>query len=126
MTAPVLLMPKHPNIETVGRRVTVVRTFSVIDTVRGQTFHVPKGFAHDGASIPRVLGPIIQHDECGEVAPCVHDLLYRTGGLSGRYTRAEADALFRDLMRVSGVSAWKREAAYRAVRWFGGASWRAA
>lgn len=40
-----------------------------------------------------------------------------------RYTRAEADAVFREAMEVVGVPAWRRSIMYRAVRMGGGGGW---
>lgn len=40
-----------------------------------------------------------------------------------RYTRAEADAVFREAMDVVGVPAWRRSIMYRAVRLGGGGGW---
>lgn len=39
------------------------------------------------------------------------------------YSRAEADAIFREAMEVVGVSAWRRFVMYRAVRMGGGGGW---
>jgi hypothetical protein len=41
---------------------------------------VPKGFRYDRASIPRIFWAIIDKDSLGNVAPLLHDLLYRNGG----------------------------------------------
>lgn len=60
----------------------------------------------------------------------VSNWLYKHGGqlldAAVPYTRADADALFRDLMRAAGVPRWRVRAAYLAVRAFGGSSWRTA
>lgn len=40
-----------------------------------------------------------------------------------RYSRAEADAVFREAMSVVGVPAWRRTVMYRAVRMGGGGGW---
>jgi hypothetical protein len=126
---PVIVRPSSPNIETVGSRCTVNEDFAVIDHARAKgrtprTIYVPAGYRHDGASVPRLAGIAIQKTDLGEVPAATHDKLYQTGGLFGLYSRAEADALFRDLMALYGVTWWKRQAAYRAVRLFGGGAWR--
>jgi hypothetical protein len=127
MRPPVVVQPPSPNIETVGARCTVNEDFAVIDNARGhhaRIVFVPAGYRHDGASVPRLAGIAIQKTDLGEVPAATHDKLYQTGGLFGLYSRAEADALFRDLMALYGVTWWKRQAAYRAVRLFGGGAWR--
>ena len=43
----------------------------------------------------------------------------RTSG----YTRAEADAVFLEAMKVVGIPAWRRTVMYRAVRMGGGGGW---
>jgi hypothetical protein len=42
-----------------------------------------------------------------------------------RMTRAQADALFLRHMQEDGVPRVQAQWAFRAVRWFGGSSWRA-
>jgi hypothetical protein len=49
--------------------------------------------------------------------------LYATKGLGGRYTRADADDIFRRALRDSGVPAWKRALLWAAVRLGGGGGW---
>ena len=90
------------------------------------TITVPAGFEFDLSSVPRVFWPLIAPFELSIVAPLVHDFLYRTGGqLPARsYTRAEADGLFRRIMREENVPAWRSTLAYLAVRAFGRGSWR--
>lgn len=93
---------------------------------------IPGGFRCDLASVPRRLWWLIAPFELSIAAPLLHDALYRHAGelpdgwcvpLAG-YTREQADRLFRDVMKAEGVPAWRRAAAYRAVRWFGGGAWR--
>ena len=83
---------------------------------------IPRGFKTDLASIPRFLWRVIAPFELSLTGPIVHDWLYRTCGL-GCYDREDVDRLFRDIMKDEGVSAWRREVAYRGVRIFGGAAW---
>ena len=91
-----------------------------------------KGFVYDRASIPRIFWVLIDKDSLGNVAPLIHDLLYRYGGaipqnqLSPyrRFSRKEADDLFLELMTKCGVTKGRREAAYQAVRRFAGSSWK--
>jgi hypothetical protein len=96
-----------------------------------QLITVPDQFEFDLASIPRLFWWLIAPFELSIAAPLLHDFLYRYRGdppaglvePPRSYNREEADRLFRRMMASEGVSRWRRAAAYRAVRWFGGASW---
>jgi hypothetical protein len=84
---------------------------------------VEKGFVTDFASIPRAMWPVVGAPAEGKFRKIavVHDKLYRTKGLA---TRAQADAVLLEGMRVSGCPWRQRTAIYLAVRMFGGASYR--
>ena len=98
----------------------------------GTTITVPSGFLFDLSSVPRVFWSLIAPFELSVAAPLVHDFLYRYGGRPPAgsidppraYSRAEADRVFRTMMEAEGVPAWRRTAAYLAVRAFGGRAWR--
>ncbi|QDU22397.1 DUF1353 domain-containing protein [Urbifossiella limnaea] len=97
----------------------------------GTTLTALEGFSFDLASIPRPLWWLIAPNELSVVAPLFHDLLYRYKGQLAQvqvdpyrtFTRREADDLFYHLMEVEGIAAWRRRAAYSAVRAAGGLSW---
>lgn len=107
-------------------------TFTYADPVHHTVLQIPAGFECDRASIPRPLRVFIEKDGIGDAAAVLHDALYRWGGMlpSGwcwplrRYTRAEADMLFREVMRRDGVKPWRWPLAYAAVRSFGWMSWK--
>ena len=85
-------------------------------------FKVPKVFVTDFASIPRVFRCFApKHGPGLRRAAVVHDYLYRTPGLG--YSRAQADTIYRELMRVTGASPIRRENRYWMVRLFGGRSY---
>jgi hypothetical protein len=92
---------------------------------------VPNQFAFDLASVPRPFWWLIAPFELSIAAPLLHDFLYRYQGKPPgsavdpprTYSRRETDLLFRTIMTQEGVPAWRRAAAYRAVRWFGAAAW---
>ncbi len=92
---------------------------------------VPAAFAFDLASVPRPFWWLIGPFDLSIAAPLVHDFLYHYRGDPPQgsivpakvYTRKKADLLFRVIMKEEGVWWWRRAAAYRAVRWFGGAAW---
>ena len=88
-------------------------------------FSIPKGFKTDLASIPRIVRPFMETCDLGVAAPIAHDWQYRRGD-HGLYTRAQADDLFRRMMKHEGVAAWRRTLAYLAVRLFGRGAWRKA
>ena len=93
---------------------------------------VLKGFPYDRASIPRIFWVIIDKDSLGNVAPLLHDLLYRHAGVLPqnqvspyrKFSRKETDDLFLEVATKCGVKKWRRELAYQAVRNFGGSSWK--
>lgn len=90
----------------------------------GYTISVLVPFVYDRASIPRGLWVFLDKDSLGNVAPLIHDLLYRHGGVLPqnqvtpyrRFSRKDADNIFREVLKKCGVSKAKREAAYLAVR----------
>lgn len=111
-------------------------------TVGKEVIAIPQGFEFDLASIPRVFWRLIAPFELSIVAPLVHDYLYANEGRIPdvsmlesmrdseiptkakvhyvlRYTREDADNVFLKLMEKEGIPKLKREAAFRAVRWFG-------
>lgn len=97
------------------------------------TITAPKDFEFDLASIPRIFWSILAPEELSLAAPLFHDLLYRRGGklLAGElappghiFRRAAVDSLFLELMTKAGIPAWKRKAAYLAVRGFSGFAWK--
>lgn len=91
-----------------------------------------KGFIYDRSSIPRVFWAIIDKDSLGNVAPLLHDLLYRNGGVLPtnqispyrKFSRKDVDDLFLELMTKCGVSEVRRALAYQAVRKFGWFAWK--
>lgn len=102
-----------------------------LGVVDGHTWYIRAPWPFDLSSVPRVFWFAVAPNELGVKPPLVHDWLYRHGGeaptVSGnvvKYTRAQADKLFSDLIREEGVPEWKRRVAYIAVRIGGWRSWR--
>lgn len=90
---------------------------------------VPPGMLTDLASVPRagrwLIGRVGPHLE----ASIVHDFLYIAWqdipGYGAREDdRAFADELFRVGMKQAKVSGFKKAMIYRAVRWFGGGTYK--
>ncbi len=96
------------------------------------TITVPAGFEFDLSSVPRIFWSLLAPFELSIAAPLLHDFLYRYGGKPPAgsvtpprtYSRAEADRMFREIMRAEGVSAWRRTLGYAATRVFGRAAWQ--
>lgn len=109
---------------------------------------VPAGFKTDFASIPWGLWNLFPPLGPWARPAIIHDFLYATEGhgwwqqpgkalrkwitgpirtdrCSPSYTRAEADAVFREAMTVTEppTPAWRRAVMYRAVRLRGGDGW---
>lgn len=101
---------------------------------------IPAGWVTDKASVPEIAWSLIGPHELGEAAALVHDFGYGCVGQWGEslvfqygdawlaggptWTRERVDRLFLRMMKESGISRWKSALAYRAVRWFGGDTWR--
>lgn len=77
---------------------------------------IPAGFQTDFATVPAIVSPFIQKMGKHSKASVLHDYLYTVPQFR---TRLECDQIFRDAMKVSGVSMAKRNAIYYAVRMFG-------
>lgn len=100
----------------------------------GEVISVPAGFITDFASVPWGLWNLEPPLGDAGKAAVVHDFLYATAGTgvwNGRrqitrakpYSRAEADAIFREAMKVLSVPAWKRALLWAAVRLGGAGGW---
>lgn len=95
---------------------------------------VPADFNTDLASVPRLFWNILPPFGAYEEAAVAHDWLYRNAGRvevierqqprPTLFSRAGADAVFLAGMIACDVPVWQRSAIYRAVRLFGGPSFR--
>lgn len=108
----------EPAFRRLGEREWVVtREFRV--EWRGRAFIVFAGFRSDLFSVPSWLR-LLTDVPGAEPAALVHDLLYDyPRGL----TRAEADALFYDVLHARGVSRWRSWLLWAGVRAFGASLW---
>lgn len=86
------------------------------------TITVPAGFITDGASIPRVFWTLLMPFGPYFAAAIIHDYLY--SDLNMRFTREQSDLIFKEAMFNLGLDWPRREAIYRAVRAFGGRSFK--
>ena len=103
-------------------------TFTLLHPLEVRTegrkvLHVPIGFVTDFASIPRIFRCFApKHGPGLRRAAVVHDYLYRTKNTG--YLRAQADAIYRAIMRSTGASPVRRENRYFWVRLLGGSSYK--
>lgn len=95
--------------------------FSFIDS-KGIRHGVPAGFISDGASIPRVLWPVVGHPRDTDIgqAAALHDLQYRYATVS----RKRADEIICEGMECLGASWAKRKAVYAGLRMGGWVAWK--
>jgi hypothetical protein len=125
----------QPEISWVGgRNFLLDREYRYFDARSGTSITVKAGFVFDLSSVPRALWFLIAPFELSIVAPLLHDLMYRYGGeppcavarVTPRclYSRRATDRLFVTAMTQERVRAWRRVAAYWAVRIFGALAWR--
>lgn len=84
---------------------------------------VPVGTLTDFASIPRTVQLFIPKD-IGRRAAIIHDYLYQTRGLGGKYTRKQCDEIFLDALSVLNVDWPTRKTLYAGVRIGGWVAWR--
>lgn len=99
----------------------------------GRCYKALAGFVTDFASIPRLFWRVAppQGDGDGEAwapAAVIHDAAYRDLLYDGAevklpLTKAQADALFLEMLEACGVGKVKRTAMYLAVKFFGRGHW---
>jgi hypothetical protein len=88
----------------------------------GNSLSLDPGFTSDGASIPRVLWPLVGPRFGAKTFPAAlaHDALYAAELLS----RRQCDMEFARLLGLYGVGWFRRRLYYRAVRGFGWIVWQ--
>jgi hypothetical protein len=86
---------------------------------RNYEFTVPLGFETDMASIPRGLQWLIPQVGRHNQPSILHDYCYRVRPTPTRLNRRDYDRLFRDAMKSTGVTWWRRYLIWLAVRLFG-------
>ena len=91
-------------------------TYSARD---GRQITVPAGFITDLASIPPLLRPVFDPADASRLPAVLHDWLY----CRKETTRAQADGLFLEALKRSGVGLVRRWAMYAGVRAGGWLYW---
>jgi hypothetical protein len=86
----------------------------------GRVLEVPEGFLTDFASVPRLPFAYWLAGGIGDEAAVVHDFLYRMGMVP----RDLADKVYREALRASKVSGWRRGLMWAGVRLFGRPAYR--
>ncbi|AHG92121.1 hypothetical protein J421_4654 (plasmid) [Gemmatirosa kalamazoonensis] len=131
LTDPRAFIAPAPLFEEIGtgKLVDLRNDVWVHDGRHGRVWKIAAGVRFDGPSIPHLCQSVISRDDIGDVPALPHDVLYGAGGVVPsdpriRYSRAEADDLFLDLMIDVGVAPVIAEAAHLAVRDFGAPHWR--
>ena len=87
---------------------------------KDSSYTVEKGFETDLASIPQLFQNIVPLIGNHVQAAILHDWCYKNGVLP----KKDADDLFLDTMEFLGVPWWRRRVMYRAVKLFGGSSYK--
>jgi hypothetical protein len=101
------------------RTLELLEPFQVYSAVLDSIITVPAGFRFDGESIPLGLQWLVPPFGQSKRGACVHDYLYRQHGfrtITGvlvPVTRAEADAVYRELIVAKGLPKWRAQ-----IRWF--------
>jgi hypothetical protein len=83
---------------------------------------VPSGFVTDGASIPKIFWSILSPFGDYFAAAVIHDYLYSNN--NDKFSRLQADLIFKEAMFNLGVPWYRREVIFRAVHSFGGSSFK--
>ena len=122
-----------PFWKAIWHALTTSRQYRLIEdyqfTLNNTTYIIPKGFIFDGASIPRVLWPILSPTGVLMIPGLLHDFGYKydcmitIDGLVEDPGKVWLDKLFRDvgkevngLFSIDGVAYW-------ALRGFGYVAW---
>jgi hypothetical protein len=104
------------------RAIVITRPFECVSSLGRIVVH--RGFVCDGASIPKCAHSIVGHPFDEYLEDCVvHDWLYSP--FNDNFYRDEADLILKETMWNRSIHWFKREAIYRAVRLFGGRSFKA-
>lgn len=90
-------------------------------TGAGDVIEVPAGYITDLFSVPRLLWWLFPRDRRGREAAVVHDYLYTH--LTTTYTRAQADAIFREALAANAVNPVSRWLMWAGVRIGGRGNW---
>lgn len=97
----------------------VIEDFIYRSHLLGRTVTVPAGFVTDFASVPRLPLVYLATGNTAQEAAVIHDYLYQAHSVS----RKHADQVFKEAMKASKVSWWRRSLMYFGVRVGGGGAY---
>jgi hypothetical protein len=114
-----------------GRETRTFRLLSplvVYSAVLEAELCVPAGFTFDGESIPPLLHWLVPPFGQSKRGACVHDYLYRhagyfSAGVLNPVTRAQADAVYRELVALKGLPRWRATVRWATLRLVGWWAW---
>lgn len=115
------IFPNHLQGEFLDDARSFKLTRDLVYIGRTLTIGIPAGFITDFNSVPRGLWNFFPPWEYPE-AGVVHDWLYREPIHS--VSRATADGIHRDILKILGCPLHKRILIYTALRTFGGRAWK--
>lgn len=108
-------------LEDAGDGTFIVRksfSYSLGDIGSDIIITVPEGFRTDLASIPQIASVIVPKVGKYNKGAVIHDFLYQMVR-EGKFDRTIADAVFYEIMKVSGVRFTQRMLIYLILRLFG-------
>ncbi len=119
------LFPRDPSFKFISdqkRFIMLKRTTAIITNDDGsrETYHIPKGFSTDLASIPRMARSVIPQIGHHVLPAIFHDYCYRVGILS----KKKSDRVFLIAMENFGVNCFIRNIMHRSVKYFGDSSYK--
>jgi hypothetical protein len=107
----------------------LIEPLTVYSGVLDKIITVPKGFTFDGESIPVWLHGLVPPFGQSKRGACVHDYLYRFHGFedhAGQFhpvTRAQADAVYKELVQAKGLPSWRANVRWGVLRLVGWVAW---
>lgn len=110
-------------------KLRLISPFTVYSGVLDAVITVPTGFTFDGESIPLILHGLVPPFGQSKRGACVHDYLYRyrgyrtPGGDFHKVTRAQADAVYKELVLLKGLPSWRANVRWSVLRLVGGLAW---
>ena len=110
-------------------KLKLLAPFTVYSAVLDAIITVPAGFTFDGESIPTALRALVPPFGQSKRGACIHDYLYRHHGYrtpAGDFhpvTRAQADAVYRELVLAKGLPSWRAAVRWGVLRLVGWRAW---
>ena len=103
--------PVRVELQTDRKRWVLLTDFAYLPPGKKEVV-VPTGFDTDFASVPRWPLTFALLGSYGHAAAVIHDWLYRSGELS----REDADRVFHEALRSSGIARWRAWIMWAGVR----------